>query len=156
VKPSIFHTESRILENMPFPAGGRVTVEISWAGVEAKVYQPIVVNRQLNVEDELVEDKYSQAPLVSGYTWFHVYEAVDSSGASVDVLNPTDAQLFPYQKLQVSPSSITYFRQPAHAVRAKTHEEKYALWGLLGAAGSLATVAVFQIIDWALRFFLKL
>lgn len=138
--------------NAPFPTGGHVTVEISWSGVESKVYQPIIVNRQLAPQEEFTEDRYSQAPLIAGYTWFHIYEAVAPNGVPVVVINSANAQVYPYQTVQVSPTAITYFRQPAHAVRARTHEELYTYWGLWAAVGSLAVVAAFQVIDWAFRF----
>jgi hypothetical protein len=135
----------------PYP-GGVVNVEISWNGVDAKVYQPIVIDKRLEPNEEFKEKKYSQTPLIAGYTWFHVYQASSSDGLSVIVVNPTDAQIFPYQTLQVSPTAITYFRQPAHAVRARTHEEFYTYWGLWAAVGSLVVIAIFQAINWLIQF----
>lgn len=87
------------------------------------MYQPIVINRQLAPGDEFEENRYSQAPLVAGYTWFHVHEALDSNRAVIEILNPNGAQIYPYRQLNVSPTTVTFFRQPAHAVRARTHEE---------------------------------
>jgi hypothetical protein len=139
--------------NVPFPAGGYVIVEISWSGVESKVYQPIIINRQLAPQEEFTEDRYSQAPLIAGYTWFHVHQAIAPNGVPVVVINSANAQIYPYLAQQVSPTTITYFRQPAHAVRARTHEELYTYWGLWAAVGSLAVVAAFQVIDWALSFY---
>lgn len=141
--------------NAVFP-GGLVIVEISWASLEPKVYQPIVINRQLSPDEEFEENRYSQAPLVAGYTWFHVYQAVDSNGAIVEVYNATGAQLYPYRQLNVSPSSVTYFKQPAYAVRARTHEEVFSQRALWVAAGSLAAVAALQIVDWVIRFYFKM
>ena len=123
--------------------------------MQTKVYQPIIINKKLAPEEEFVENRYSQAPLVAGYTWFHVHQAVDSSGANVEVYHPSGGQLYPPLQLNASSTTVTYIKQPAHGVRARTHEENYTLWGLLVAAGSLALIAAFQIIDWALRFFLK-
>ena len=141
------------IEKVPFPAGGVVNIEISWSGVETKVYQPVIINKQLEPEEEFTEDKYSQAPLIAGYTWFHVYQATASNGANVIIVNSAQAQIFPYLAQQISPTTITYFKQPAHAVRARTHEELYTFWGLWTAVGSLAVVAAFQAIDWVLRYY---
>ena len=161
-KPFNIGYRVRNIGNGVFPAGGLVNVEISWPGLEPKVYQPIIIDRPLSPNDEFEENRYSQAPLVAGYTWFHVHQAVDSNGASVDVVNPSGGQLYPPQQLNVSPTQVTYFRQPAHAVRARTHEEVYAKeelaltrksliytrWAMWIAVGSLAAVAAIQIIDW--------
>jgi hypothetical protein len=138
-----------------FPSGV-VTVEISWPSLEPKVYQPVIINSPLSPNDEFEEHRYSQAPLVAGYTWFHIYQAVASDRANVEVYNATGAQLYPYQQLNVSSSAVTYFRQPAHAVRARTHEEVYTKWALWIATGSLAAVAAIQIVDWVIRFYLKI
>jgi hypothetical protein len=131
------------------------------------VYQPIVINRDLNPNDEFEENRYSQAPLVAGYTWFHVYRTVDSNGANVDVFNAGGSQLYPPLQQTVSPTQVTYIRQPLHAVRARTHEEIYAQeeialtrksliytrWAMWVAVGSLAAVAAIQIIEWITQFF---
>lgn len=143
--------------------GGVVNVEISWPSLPPRVYQPIIINRPLPPNDEFEENRYSQAPLVAGYTWFHVHNAVDSKGANVEVFNAGGTQLYPPRQLNVSPTAVTYFMQPAHAVRARTHEEIYTRrsliytkWAMWVAVGSLAAVAVIQIIDWMIRFFLKI
>jgi hypothetical protein len=146
--------------NTVFP-GGVVNVELSWPSLEPRVYQPIVINRPLAPNDEFEENRYGQTPLVAGYTWFHVHQAVDSNGANIEIFNASGAQIYPPQQLSVSSSTVTYFRQPAHAVRARTHEEIYTKrsliytrWAMWIAVGSLAAVALIQIVDWMIRFFL--
>ena len=108
--------------NSAFP-GGYVNVEISWPSLDPKVYQPIIINKPLAPGDEFIERGYSQAPLVAGYTWFHVFIAEASNRVPV-IVTKGPAQLHPPQlHQQISPTQATYVKIPAHAVRARSHEE---------------------------------
>jgi len=134
-----------------FP-GGHLTVEISWASLDQRVYQSIVINNPLSPDSEIEENNYSQAPLMAGYTWFNVIEAAASNGNTVEVYNAGRARVWPYR--QIGPG--TFIKQPVFAVRARTKEEIYSQWALWVAAGSLAVVAAFQIADWILKYYLKM
>jgi hypothetical protein len=148
----------------PFP-GGHVTVELSWPSLDPKVYQPIVLSNPLAPGQEFIERGYSQAPLVAGYTWFHVYEAAASNAVPVIVLKGA-AQLFPPQiHQQISATQATYMRIPAHAVRARTHEEisqeqqvvlstdalKVSRVTLRWAIAAFAATVAFALLDLLLR-----
>lgn len=132
-----------------FP-GGQVIVAISWASLDEIVNQPIEITKQLLPNEEMEEKKYSQAPLMSGYTWFHVAFAKASDNNPVVVFNTGGTQMWPYVQV-ASGTTIQYLKQPLAAVRARTQEEVLSQRALYVAAGSLAILVVFQIIDWILR-----
>jgi hypothetical protein len=138
--------------NTIFP-GGNVTVEISWASLDQKVYQPIIINDPLAPNAEIEENRYSQAPLMAGYTWFHVFQAIANDGSSVEIYNTGGARIWPYQQIASGPP-VQFLKQPAHAVHARTREETISKWALVVAAVSLAVLAAFQIIDWILKYYL--
>ena len=119
-----------------FP-GGQVIVAISWASLDEIVNQPIEITKQLLPNEEMEEKKYSQAPLMSGYTWFHVAFAKASDNNPVVVFNTGGTQMWPYVQV-ASGTTIQYFKQPLAAVRARTQEEVLSQRALYVAAGSLA------------------
>lgn len=132
--------------NTTFP-GGRIVVELSWSSLNEKVYQVINIDKQLEPNWETEPIKRSQAPLTPGYTWFYVQDASSSDGVGLEVFKNDETQLWPQRQIPLG-QSVVQFRQPLHAVRARTHEgisQQRALWV---AAGSLALLVVFQIIDW--------
>ena len=101
-----------------FP-GGQVIVAISWASLDEIVNQPIEITKQLLPNEEMEEKKYSQAPLMSGYTWFHVAFAKASDNNPVVVFNTGGTQMWPYVQV-ASGTTIQYLKQPLAAVRART------------------------------------
>lgn len=129
-----------------FP-GGRVIVEITWSSLDEKVYQGIDIGERLDPGDETEPTKNSQAPLKSGYTWFYVANATASDGRDLQVCKDDGTQLWPYQQVQLGDSTV-HFRQPLHAVRARTHEEISEHRALWIAAGALILLVLFQIVDW--------
>jgi hypothetical protein len=136
------------ISNIAFPSG-RVTVQISWSSLDQWVNQPIEIEKSLQPNEEFIETRYSQEPLMSGYTWFHVVGADASDGNAVIVNNLGGAQMWPY--LQIA--SGQFFKQPLHAVRARTHEEIFNQQALMVAVGSLVVLVAFQIVDWVLRIY---
>lgn len=105
---------------------------------------------------------------MAGYTWFHVYQALDSSGSAVEVFNAGGAQIYPPLSV-ISPTNTTFFRQPAHAVRARTHEEisqeeqvkisteelRVARKTLRWAIIAFAATVIFGLLDLVLRVFMR-
>jgi len=82
----------------------------------------ISIDHPLPPNGETEPKKNSQAPLIAGYTWFYVANASASDGGPVEVYKNGGTRLWPY--MQVSLGELTVqFRQPLHAVRARTHEE---------------------------------
>lgn len=134
------------ISTVTFP-GGNVVPQLTWSSLEEWVNQPIVIDRALRPNEEFIETRYSQEPLMSGYTWFHIVGADATDGNAVTVLNVGGAQMWPY--LQAAPGQ--FFKQPLHAVRARTHEEILSQRALWIAVGSLVVLVAFQIIDWVLR-----
>jgi hypothetical protein len=126
---------------------GTIQIMLSWNAYSQNVYQPL--NIQNLAPNTVTSIKYSQAPLMSGYTWFTVVGALATNGNPVEVFNEAgNNRLFPFQ--QVGNQQLI---QPLYAMRAKSNEEKFTQNALIVAAISLAVVAVFQVLDWAFRFF---
>ena len=146
--------KAKNIGNTPFP-GGKVIVELSWSSLNEKVYQEISIDKPLPTNGETEPKKNSQAPLTPGYTWFYVANASASDGKAVEVYKNGGILLWPYKQVSLGESTV-YFRQPLHAVRARTHEEISQQRVLWIAAGSLVLLVVFQIIDWLIRFYLKM
>jgi hypothetical protein len=128
---------------------GIIQMKLSWSSENQNVYQPLNINNLLSGSEISIE--YSQAPLMSGYTWFAVVGASANDGAPVIVRNEGGNQVFPF--VQVGNQS---FVQALYGMRARSNEEKFSKYALLVAAISLAIVAVFQVADWALRFFVHI
>ena len=126
---------------------GTIQIMLSWNAYNQNVYQPLNI-RNLAPNSE-ISLEYSQAPLMSGYTWFTVVGALATNGNPVEVFNEGgNNRLFPFQQIGNQP-----LIQPLYAMRAKSNEERISQNALIVAAVSLAVVAVFQVIDWALRLF---
>jgi len=125
---------------------GFIQAMLSWSAMNQNVYQPLNISNLTPGSETSIE--YSQAPLMSGYTWFTIVGASATNGAPVEVLNEGGTQLFPFP--QVGNQQLV---QPLYAMRARSNEEKLSKYALWVAAISLAIVAVFQVVDWALMFF---
>jgi hypothetical protein len=139
--------------NTTFP-GGRIAVELSWSSLNEKVYQVIKIGEQLPPNGETKPISHNQAPLTPGYTWFYVADASASDGKPVEVYKNSETPLWPHRQISLGEMSVQ-FRQPLHAVRARTHEEISQQRALWVAAGSLALLVVIQIIDWLIRYYFK-
>jgi hypothetical protein len=145
--------KAKNIGNSVFP-GGIVVVELAWSSLNEKVYQVMRIDKPLPPNAETEPKKDSQAPLTPGYTWFYVADASASDGMPVEVYKNGGIQLWPHRQVVLGEATVQ-FRQPLYAVRAKTHEETSQQRALWVAAGSLAVVAAFQIIDWFIRFYFK-
>jgi hypothetical protein len=122
---------------------GTIQIMLSWDNLTHNVYQPLnVTNLAPNSE---VRIDYSQAPLNSGYTWFVIAGATVTN---IEILNDGNNIIFPYGQI-----GNQQFVQPLYAMPARSPEEKELRNALTVAVASLAVIAIFQIIDWAVRFF---
>ena len=97
---------------------GTIQIMLSWNAYNQNVYQPLnIQNLAPNLETSI---EYSQAPLMSGYTWFTVVGALATNGNPVEVFNEGgNNRLFPFP--QVGNQQLI---KPLHAMRAKSNEEK--------------------------------
>jgi hypothetical protein len=124
---------------------GTIQIMLSWSQLNQNVYQPLnVINLAPNAE---VEIPYSQAPLMSGYTWFTVVNAISTNGGSVQIVNEGNNILFPFPLL-----GTQQLIQPLYAMLAKSGEERELRNAFFVAGASLVIIAVFQIADWVIRF----
>jgi hypothetical protein len=139
--------------NTVFP-GGRIVVELSWSSLNEKVYQTINIDKPLPLNGETGPIRNSQAPLTPGYTWFYVADAIASGGGALEVFKNGGTQLWPHRQITLG-KSVVQFRQPLYAVRARTHDEISQWRALWVAAGSLALLVLFQIINWLIQYYPK-
>lgn len=145
--------KAKNIGNTTFP-GGRIVVELSWSSLNEKVYQVININKPLPPNGETEPTRNSQAPLTPGYTWFYIADASASDGGALEVFKNGGTALWPHRQVTVG-EDVVQFRQPLHAVRARTHEEISQQRALWVAAGSLALLVLFQIIDWLIKYYSK-
>lgn len=127
------------------PFDGTVQIMLSWSQLNQNVYQPL--NIQNLAPNSGVVIPYSQAPLMSGFTWFTVVGAVATKGGIVEIFNEGGNKLYPFPVYGNQP-----LIQPLYAMRSKSPEEKELRNAFYVAVASLAVIAVFQVIDWLFRF----
>src|SRR5208283_5516731 len=72
----------RNIGNSPFT--GTIQIMLSWSQLNQNVYQPLNINNLAPNSEMTIP--YSQAPLMSGYTWFTIVGATSNNG-SVEVVN---------------------------------------------------------------------
>jgi hypothetical protein len=125
---------------------GTIQIMLSWNGVTQNVYQPLII-QNLQPSSE-IKIECTQAPLVSGYTWFTITGAVALDGNPVEIYNEGGNILFPFPMI-----GNQQLVQPLYAMRARSNEEVFSKNALVVAAVSLAVVAAFQVMDWVIRFF---
>ena len=142
--------KAKNIGNTAFP-GGRIVVELSWSSLNEKVYQTINVDEQLPPNGETGPTRNSQAPLTPGYTWFYVADASASDGRALEVFKNGGTPLWPHRQVTLG-ESVVQFRQPLYAVRARTHDEISQGRALWVAAGSLALLVLFQIVNWLIQY----
>jgi len=145
--------KAKNIGNTTFPRG-RIVVEVSWSSLNEKVFQVISIDEPLPPNGETEPTRNSQAPLTPGYTWFYIADANASDGRAVEVYKNGETLLWPHRQISIGQPTVQ-FRQPLHAVRARTHEEISQQRALWVAAGSLALLVVIQIVDWLIRYYFK-
>ncbi len=124
---------------------GFIQIMLSWSQLNQNVYQPLNIQNLAPKSEATIP--YSQAPLMSGYTWFTVVGAVATKGGQVEVLNEGGNKLYPFPIYGNQP-----LIQPLFAMRSKSPEEKELRNAFFVAVASLAVIAIFQVIDWLIRF----
>lgn len=132
-----------------FP-GGTITVRVSWPSLGQNVIDTDVleIDKPIAPNVELFCGSRKYTPMTSGYSLFNIIHATAYDQSPVSVYDSSGERCLP-------PEGGERGIPVVYSVRAQTHEEisqRKAIWI---AVGSLIVIAIFQVIDWALRFFYK-
>lgn len=146
-KVTVSYFVKNIGENS-FP-GGELTIKnfSLAAGENTYVKEKLPIIKPIEPNSELLCGSSTLFPWASGYTMFNIVDATAVDKVPVQVYETNRNLCFP----RTEDGAYVF-----HSVRAQSHEEKTDRKALWIAVISLAIVAVFQVLDWAIRFFYKI
>jgi hypothetical protein len=132
-----------------FP-GGHLTILLSWPSQSQPhgITDILDISQSLSPGSQFSSERKRYTALLSGYTVFQVINATATDEKPVEIYFADGHQLWP------SPHAT--HTQIFHAVRVRSHEEINQRKAVRIVLYSLVIIAVFQVAEWLLRYFLQL
>lgn len=132
-----------------FP-GGNLTILLSWPSMSQPlgITDVLDISQSLSPGSEFSSERKRYTSLLSGYTFFQVINATATDEKPVEIYFSDGHRLWP-------PPHSTH-TQIFHAVRVRSHEEMSQKKTVRIILYSLVIIAVFQVAEWLLRYFLQL
>lgn len=132
-----------------FP-GGNLNILCSSSSMSQNVSDtdPIAINKPVSPGSIFLSNDIKHTAFVAGYTFFQVISASSKDTKKVEVYLPNGRRLWP--------SLYPPYSQIFHAMRTRSYEEISQRKVVWIAILSLAVIAGIQIVDWLIRFFMKI